>query len=154
MSSNCLPFGSDATMLLPRYLTIPRGQYIATFMVWAIVPWKIEASAAIFVQFLSGYGIFMVRRSFIVTGIWLTIFKASVAAIMMCDCGSAPFSMTCVCAHTFQTIGSPRATCLSLTCTTEIGLINTITTTKDGIFKRLLLTLAELPYLSQVRFII
>lgn len=50
-------------MLAPRYLTIPRGQILATFVIWGIVPWKIEASAAIFVQFLSGYGIFMVCPS-------------------------------------------------------------------------------------------
>lgn len=38
MSSNCLPFGSDATMLLPRYLAILRGQYIAAFMALVVVP--------------------------------------------------------------------------------------------------------------------
>lgn len=69
VSSNALPFGSDATMLLPKYLTIPRGQFLATFLTWGLVPWKIEASASVFVTFLSGYGIFM----------------ASVAAVMMCE---------------------------------------------------------------------
>lgn len=54
-----LPFGSDSTMLSPRYLTIVRGNYLVCFMAWAIVPWKIESSAAVFTKFLSGYGIFM-----------------------------------------------------------------------------------------------
>ncbi|KAF2086263.1 uracil permease-like protein [Saccharata proteae CBS 121410] len=69
ISSNMLPFGSDSTMLLPRFLTIPRGNYIVTFAAFAIVPWKIEASATILTQFLSGYALFM----------------ASVASIMICD---------------------------------------------------------------------
>ncbi|RDW73314.1 uracil permease-like protein [Coleophoma cylindrospora] len=69
ISSNALPFGSDSTMLLPQFLTIPRGQWLATFVCWGLVPWKIEASATIFVSFLSGYGIFM----------------ASVSAVMMCE---------------------------------------------------------------------
>lgn len=47
-------------MLFPRYLTIPRGNYLVTFAAFAIVPWKIEASAAVFTKFLSGYGLFMV----------------------------------------------------------------------------------------------
>ena len=61
-----LPFGSDCTMLFPRFLTIPRGNYLVTFVAFAIVPWKIEASAAVFTKFLSGYGLFMVRNLFAV----------------------------------------------------------------------------------------
>lgn len=60
IGGNMLPFGSDCTMLFPRWLNIPRGNYIVTFAAFAIVPWKIEASAAIFTKFLSGYGLFMV----------------------------------------------------------------------------------------------
>lgn len=54
-----LPFGSDSTMLAPRFITIPRGNYFVTVAAWVIVPWKILASAVVFTQFLSGYGIFM-----------------------------------------------------------------------------------------------
>lgn len=69
IAANMLPFGSDATMLAPRFMTIPRGTYIVVCCAWIIVPWKILASAAIFTQFLSGYGIFM----------------GSVASIMTCE---------------------------------------------------------------------
>jgi NCS1 family nucleobase:cation symporter-1 len=69
IAANMIPFGSDASMLLPRYITIPRGQYIVEFLAFAICPWKILASASVFTTFLSGYGLFM----------------ASVAAIMICD---------------------------------------------------------------------
>jgi len=69
IAANMIPFGSDSTMLLPRYITIPRGQVIVSLLAFAVVPWKILASASTFVTFLAGYGLFM----------------ASVVAIMICD---------------------------------------------------------------------
>jgi len=69
IAANMIPFGSDSSMLLPRYITIPRGQYIVEFLAFAICPWKILSSASVFTTFLSGYGLFM----------------ASVVAIMICD---------------------------------------------------------------------
>jgi NCS1 family nucleobase:cation symporter-1 len=69
IAANMIPFGSDSSMLFPRYITIPRGQYLVEFLGFAICPWKILASASVFTTFLSGYGLFM----------------ASVVAIMVCD---------------------------------------------------------------------
>jgi NCS1 family nucleobase:cation symporter-1 len=69
IAANMIPFGSDSSMLFPRYITIPRGQYLVEFLAYAICPWKILASASVFTTFLSGYGLFM----------------ASVVAIMVCD---------------------------------------------------------------------
>ncbi|KAM3081143.1 hypothetical protein ACMFMG_005098 [Clarireedia jacksonii] len=69
IAANMIPFGSDSTLLFPRFLTIPRGQFVVEFLAFAICPWKILASASVFTTFLSGYGIFM----------------ASVVAIMVCD---------------------------------------------------------------------
>ena len=69
IAANMIPFGSDSTMLFPRYITIPRGQFIVECLAFAICPWKILASAATFTTFLAGYGLFM----------------ASVVAIMVCD---------------------------------------------------------------------
>ncbi|CAK4030652.1 uracil permease [Lecanosticta acicola] len=69
IAANMIPFGSDSTMLFPRYLTIPRGQLVVECLAFAICPWKILASASTFTTFLSGYGLFM----------------ASVVAIMVCD---------------------------------------------------------------------
>lgn len=70
IAANMIPFGSDSSMLVPRYITIPRGQYLVEFLAFAICPWKILSSASVFTTFLSGYGLFM----------------ASVVAIMVCDC--------------------------------------------------------------------
>lgn len=64
-----IPFGADSSMLFPRYITIPRGQFIVEFLAFAICPWKILASASVFTTFLGGYGLFM----------------ASVVAVMICD---------------------------------------------------------------------
>ncbi|KAL1311111.1 hypothetical protein AAFC00_001316 [Neodothiora populina] len=69
IAANMIPFGADSSMLFPRYITIPRGQMVVEFLGFAICPWKIMASAAIFTEFLSGYGLFM----------------ASVVAIMVAD---------------------------------------------------------------------
>ncbi|KAF2230964.1 allantoin [Viridothelium virens] len=69
IAANMIPFGADSSMLFPRYITIPRGQYIVEFLGFAICPWKILKSADTFTTFLSGYGLFM----------------ASVVAIMVCD---------------------------------------------------------------------
>lgn len=69
IAANMIPFGSDSSMLFPRYLNIPRGQLLVEFLGFAICPWKIEASASVFTTFLSGYGLFM----------------ASVVAILVCD---------------------------------------------------------------------
>ncbi len=59
IGSNSLPFGSDVTGLLPRYINIVRGQILCCCLGLAIVPWKILASAASFLNFLSGYALFM-----------------------------------------------------------------------------------------------
>ncbi|KAF3764179.1 hypothetical protein M406DRAFT_330529 [Cryphonectria parasitica EP155] len=69
IAANMIPFGSDLTLLFPRYFTIPRGQFIVEFLAFAICPWKILASASVFETFLSGYGLFM----------------ASVVAVMVAD---------------------------------------------------------------------
>lgn len=89
VAANMIPFGSDSSMLFPRYITIPRGQFLVTCLgfaigkinlfyrrtvnfsltIYLIVPWKILASASVFTTFLAGYGLFM----------------ASVVAIMICE---------------------------------------------------------------------
>lgn len=69
IAANMIPFGSDSTMLFPRYITIPRGQFLVELLGFAICPWKILKSASTFTTFLAGYGLFM----------------ASVVAIMICD---------------------------------------------------------------------
>lgn len=54
VAANMIPFGSDSSMLLPRYITIPRGQLIVECLAFAICPWKILTSASVFTTFLAG----------------------------------------------------------------------------------------------------
>ncbi|KAH8660546.1 putative allantoin permease [Xylariales sp. PMI_506] len=69
IAANMISFGSDVALLWPRYIDMKRGFFLAEFLSYAIVPWKILASATVFTTFLSGYGLFM----------------ASVVAIMIAD---------------------------------------------------------------------
>jgi NCS1 family nucleobase:cation symporter-1 len=46
VAANMIPFGSDSTMLLPRYINIPRGQFLGLCLAWAVNPWQILRSAA------------------------------------------------------------------------------------------------------------
>ncbi|KAJ5646240.1 allantoin [Penicillium lividum] len=59
IACNMIPFGSDSALLVPRFVDMRRGFFIVEFLAYAIVPWKIMASAATFTTFLSGYGLFM-----------------------------------------------------------------------------------------------
>lgn len=70
IACNMIPFGSDVSLLIPRYVDMRRGFFIVEFLGYAIVPWKILSSASVFTTFLSGYGLFM----------------ASVVAIMVGEC--------------------------------------------------------------------
>lgn len=70
IAANMIAFGSDVSLIVPRYIDMRRGFFLVQLLSFAIVPWKIMASAQTFTKFLSGYGLFM----------------ASVAAIMIADC--------------------------------------------------------------------
>lgn len=59
IAANMIPFGSDSTMLLPRYINMTRGQFLGLTLAWVVCPWKILASAQTFTNFLGGYIIFM-----------------------------------------------------------------------------------------------
>ncbi|KAK6822803.1 hypothetical protein PG987_014348 [Apiospora arundinis] len=57
--SNSLPVGADGSGLLPRYLTIVRGQVICAVLAPLCVPWKIISSASTFLTFLGSYTVFL-----------------------------------------------------------------------------------------------
>ncbi|KAF3013183.1 hypothetical protein E8E14_001972 [Neopestalotiopsis sp. 37M] len=59
VAANSLPFGSDIAGLLPRWISIRRGQVLCSLLVFPIVPWKIISSAKSLLTFLSGYSILM-----------------------------------------------------------------------------------------------
>lgn len=60
LSSNCISAANDLNAMLPRYINIRRGQFIVAFIfAWAATPWNILNGASSFINFLSGYGIFL-----------------------------------------------------------------------------------------------
>ncbi|KAK5086723.1 hypothetical protein LTS08_007137 [Lithohypha guttulata] len=58
IACNFIPFAADVTCLLPKYINIVRGQLLCLIIAFAIVPWRIVATANGFLNFLSGYSIF------------------------------------------------------------------------------------------------
>lgn len=55
-----VPFGVDATSLAPKYINIVRAHILcAVIGGWVMVPWKLLVSAAVFIKFVTGLGIFM-----------------------------------------------------------------------------------------------
>ncbi|KAH8895262.1 hypothetical protein GQ53DRAFT_714883 [Thozetella sp. PMI_491] len=59
VAANSLPFGSDIAGLLPRWISIRRGQVLCLLLTFPIVPWQIIKSAQSLLTFLSGYSILM-----------------------------------------------------------------------------------------------
>lgn len=60
ISANSISAANDLMSFCPKYINIRRGQILAAIIgSWAFVPWKILASAAKFLAFLSGYTIFL-----------------------------------------------------------------------------------------------
>jgi nucleobase:cation symporter-1, NCS1 family len=59
ISANSLSAANDLMALMPTYINIRRGQLICAVVCWALVPWKILASAGSFLNFMSAYAIFL-----------------------------------------------------------------------------------------------
>ncbi|CAH0020624.1 unnamed protein product [Clonostachys rhizophaga] len=66
---NSIPAGNDIAGLLPKYIDIKRGFFICAVLSYAICPWYLLSSAAVFITFLASYQIFL----------------SAIAGIMICD---------------------------------------------------------------------
>ncbi|WZH44098.1 permease for cytosine/purines uracil thiamine allantoin-domain-containing protein [Fusarium acuminatum] len=56
---NSIPAGNDIAALVPKYITVKRGFFICAVLSYAICPWYLLSSAAVFINFLSSYQIFL-----------------------------------------------------------------------------------------------
>ncbi|GKU06550.1 unnamed protein product [Fusarium langsethiae] len=56
---NSIPAGNDIAALMPKYITVKRGFFICAVLSYAICPWYLLSSAAVFISFLSSYQIFL-----------------------------------------------------------------------------------------------
>ncbi|KAF2465225.1 uracil permease [Lindgomyces ingoldianus] len=59
ISANSLSAANDLTALFPQYVNIRRGQLLCAVICWALVPWKILASAGSFLNFMAAYAVFL-----------------------------------------------------------------------------------------------
>ncbi|CEL01951.1 Putative NCS1 allantoate transporter [Aspergillus calidoustus] len=59
ISANSISAANDLMALFPEYVNLRRGQIICGILSWALVPWKILASAGNFLNFMSAYAIFL-----------------------------------------------------------------------------------------------
>lgn len=60
IAANSLAAANDMNCLLPRYINIRRGQFIAALLgSWALTPWNILTSAPAFLNFMSGYSVWL-----------------------------------------------------------------------------------------------
>ncbi|KDQ12361.1 hypothetical protein BOTBODRAFT_176584 [Botryobasidium botryosum FD-172 SS1] len=60
IAANSISAANDFTALTPRYLNIRRGQILCAIIGgWAICPWEILANASGFLNFISGYTVFL-----------------------------------------------------------------------------------------------
>jgi NCS1 family nucleobase:cation symporter-1 len=58
IACNIVPFAADVTCLAPKWINIIRGQFLCLIIAFAVVPWRIVATANGFLSFLNGYSIF------------------------------------------------------------------------------------------------
>lgn len=56
---NSIPAGNDIAALAPRYITVKRGFFICAVLSYAVCPWYLLSTAAVFINFLSSYQIFL-----------------------------------------------------------------------------------------------
>ncbi|KAK0368458.1 NCS1 nucleoside transporter [Colletotrichum limetticola] len=73
VTANSISAANDLTVMFPRYINIRRGSIVAAVIgAWVIVPWKILASAATFLNFMGAYAVFLAPLSGIMAAdFWL-----------------------------------------------------------------------------------
>ncbi|KAF5386443.1 hypothetical protein D9757_005845 [Collybiopsis confluens] len=59
ISANSVSAGCDLTSLVPQFINIRRGGYIAAIVGFCILPWKLLASSNGFTSYLSAYSVFL-----------------------------------------------------------------------------------------------
>ncbi|KAH7400251.1 uracil permease [Cadophora sp. MPI-SDFR-AT-0126] len=60
ISANSVSFANDVTTLCPRWINIKRGTILCSIIGgWALVPWLMVSSASVFLNFMSGYAVFL-----------------------------------------------------------------------------------------------
>lgn len=75
ITGNIFSGGTDLASLLPRYISIRRGQFIVVAVSLAINPWYLVSAAAVFLSVISGYTIFIEPFLGILTANYFILFR-------------------------------------------------------------------------------
>ncbi|GAA5892347.1 hypothetical protein JCM6882_003645 [Rhodosporidiobolus microsporus] len=59
ISANSLSAGCDTTALLPRFMNIRRGGYLAALVGFCVCPWNLASGSSQFGNYLSAYSVFL-----------------------------------------------------------------------------------------------
>ncbi|GAB7357866.1 hypothetical protein MBLNU230_g0037t1 [Neophaeotheca triangularis] len=59
VAANTVAFANDVAVILPKYISIRRGQFICAILGVCVTPWNILASAGNLLTFLNGYSVFL-----------------------------------------------------------------------------------------------
>lgn len=59
IAANSISAGTDATALLPRFMSIRRGGFMCAVIGFAICPWNLMTSSSMFTTYLSAYAVFL-----------------------------------------------------------------------------------------------
>lgn len=75
ITGNIFSGGTDLASLLPRYISIRRGQFIVVAVSLAINPWYLVSAAVVFLSVISGYTIFIEPFLGILTANYFILFR-------------------------------------------------------------------------------
>ncbi|KAI8082701.1 permease for cytosine/purines, uracil, thiamine, allantoin-domain-containing protein [Halteromyces radiatus] len=59
LAANSIPVGADLAAVFPRYINMRRGGYVAAAIGFCITPWNLLSGAQAFLNFLTGYTVFL-----------------------------------------------------------------------------------------------
>ncbi|KAE9409408.1 NCS1 nucleoside transporter family [Gymnopus androsaceus JB14] len=86
ISANSLSAANDMMVLFPRFINIRRGQILCSILGgWALAPWEILSSAPGFLNFMSGYTIFLGPFAGIMVADYWLVHKCKVDVPAMYD---------------------------------------------------------------------
>ncbi|GAA6021414.1 hypothetical protein JCM8202_006361 [Rhodotorula sphaerocarpa] len=78
VAANSLSAGCDLTSILPRFLNIRRGGYIAALIGFCICPWNFLSSSSNFTTYLSAYSVFLSSVVGVMMSHWFFVVRGRV----------------------------------------------------------------------------
>jgi len=121
ISANTISAGCDLTALLPQYINIRRGGYVAAIVGFAILPWNLLKDSNRFTSYLSAYSVFLSS----IAGVMVR--TASISLSFSSRTRLTQTKRRTVSSRSQNTSSSEGATTAFRTCTTLAAAAGTIT---------------------------